>query len=353
MENNVLQIMQDARRQRLNELRTHRLEEEDTQNQEEAQENDNSMLTYSKLLELHGETAIFQFTGFTNVEFNEIYNTVADCMKQTGRGKRFKLDYVDMLLITLSWLQSGLRHREMCHIFSITQPMLQRVIHHTIVAITDPLVAKFVPKSPSAYRSNKRFAHFPHCIGAVDVALIETVRPKQNQKLYYSVKHQSHGIKLQACVAPDGVCIDFQIGWPGSIHDKKCFDESRLLNRLTWQCMEEDGSMTVKHYGCLFDRGYTGVQNENYREAVVTKRKPRGGELSDADLERNRKIESDRVIVENYFMRLRQRFGIMQKKFRGDRANLLHRIVAIGVALTNFYNTRHPMRGNQNNQDNH
>lgn len=45
--------------------------------------------------------------------------------------------------------------------------------------------------------------------------------------------------------------------------------------------MNADGSKSIKHHGCLFDRGYTGVNNETYPEAVVTKRKPHGGELND------------------------------------------------------------------------
>lgn len=87
------------------------MEDKDTQNQEEAQENENLILTYAKLLEMHGEAATLQFTGFKNLEFNEIFGIVADNMKQTGRGKRFKVECIDMLLITLSWLQSGIRHR--------------------------------------------------------------------------------------------------------------------------------------------------------------------------------------------------------------------------------------------------
>lgn len=39
-------------------------------------------------------------------------------------------------------------------------------------------------------------------------------------KSFYSVKHQSHCVKLQACVEPDEICIDFCLGWFGSIHDK-------------------------------------------------------------------------------------------------------------------------------------
>lgn len=341
-----MQLMQNARRQRLEALRAEPIDAEDEAVAEQQEEE--SILTYSKLLDLHGEAGIFQFTGFTNHEFHEIFAVVSDQMTRSGRGKKFKLLPIDMLFVTLSWMQCGMRYREMCHIFNMRCPMLQRVIHFTVTTITIPLVQKFVPKSPVNHQPTKQFANFPQCIGAVDVALIATVRPKYNQKSFYSVKHQSHGIKLQACVAPDGICIDFRLGWPGSVHDKRCFDESLLVQRLTYEVVNADGSRSIKHHGCLFDRGYTGVNNETYPEAVVTKRKPRGGELNDAELETNRKIESDRVIVENYFMRLRQRFGLLQKKFRGDRENLLQSIVAIGVALTNYYNSKHPMRTVQN-----
>lgn len=59
------------------------------------------MLTYSKLIEIYGEFVIFQFAGFTKVEFNEIFTTVARSMEITGRGKKFILGSIDMLLIKL------------------------------------------------------------------------------------------------------------------------------------------------------------------------------------------------------------------------------------------------------------
>lgn len=344
----VVDIISTARRERLDQLRQQQENEEETQEENTDQQ---ILLSYEKLLALHGEAAIFQFTGFNHVEFLEIYHKVENALDIKKRGKRPKMEPKDMLLVTLTYMQTGMRYKELAHIFNIRLPLLERCLYFTIRSIAPFLKEAFIAEKPTSHHSAIRFPNHPHALGAVDVALIETVRPKYEQKLFYSVKHHSHGVKLQACVSPDGICIDMCFGWPGSIHDKRCWDESNLLQRLTYQYENPDGSQAIRHYACLFDRGYTGVKSAQYREALVTLKKPIRGELTPQQLEFNRNVESDRVIVENFFMRLRQRFGILQKKFRGDRINLLPPVVTIAVALTNYYNTKHPMRNRNNNEE--
>lgn len=200
------------------------------------------------------------------------------------------------------------------------------------------------------HKSNIIFDNFPDAVGAIDVSLIQTVRPKVNQKLFYSPKHHQHGIKLQALVTPDGLCIDARFGWPGSIHDKKVFDESGIAKALTFQETNPDRTVITKRLSCLFDRGYTGVKCPAYPEAIVTLRKPKNGELSENQLAFNRRVEHDRVIVENYFSRLRTICGIFAGKYRGERNNFMKSIVMICICLTNFYNSRHPMRVDNVNQ---
>lgn len=60
--------------------------------------------------------------------------------------------------------------------------MHQRVNQFTVTTITIPFVQKFVQKGPTDNQPIKQFTYFPQCTGAVDVALIATVRPKYNQK---------------------------------------------------------------------------------------------------------------------------------------------------------------------------
>lgn len=87
---------------------------------------------------------------------------------------------------------------------------------------------KYVHEKFALAHNRKRFKNFPNAVVACDVVLIYINKPSQNQKSSYSVKHKAHGVKLQALVNPDGICVDFIVGWQGSVRDKKVFDESNF-----------------------------------------------------------------------------------------------------------------------------
>ena len=91
----------------------------------------------------------------------------------------------------------------------------------------------------------------------------------------------------------------------------------------------------------LADSGYTGIQN-TFPEALISKKKPKRSTLSNDDKRFNRHLSHDRIIVENYFARLKVKFGILDCKFRSE-IRILKDLIPILVALTNYHVDIHPL----------
>ena len=89
------------------------------------------------------------------------------------------------------------------------------------------------------------------------------------------------------------------------------------------------------------DSGFQGLQNHVW--AILPKKKPRGGHLTASEITRNRAIASSRVVVENYYARLKGRCGIVTNVFKLD-TEIFERIFIVCCGLTNFHISLFPLR---------
>ncbi len=92
---------------------------------------------------------------------------------------------------------------------------------------------------------------------------------------------------------------------------------------------------------CLLIRA-TKAQQKKYAQLFRRKKTIRGFSSREDEIF-NRKLSSDRIIVENYFDRLGKLWGILGTKFRWSES-LFDTIFAIGIALTNYHVTMHKLR---------
>ena len=91
-------------------------------------------------------------------------------------------------------------------------------------------------------------------------------------------------------------------------------------------------------WALLADKGYAGGDRDI--RAIIPKN---GNRLSATDNSRNRNIFACRIIVENFFGRLKMLWKIMHDRFRLSH-DWYDKIVRICVALTNFHIDLNPLR---------
>ena len=313
----------------------------------EREEEEEKKSIYEDLLLNKGERALITLTRFDSLEFDEIYEACKLVLRIPGQGRNHALFPKDMLLVTLTYLASGSKFSLIGQMFNIDKSLVYRTIHFTIRQIARPLVSKFCVMPIQLKPDEPHFANFPNAVGAIDTTFILINKPgsHEEQKKNWSFKHGRCGVKIQALVRPNGLCALFQAGIQGSVHDLTAFKESHWLERcLTVPVTMQNGVRVERHLSVLFDKGYTGLNAQGYPEAIVTIKKPAGRDLTQQELAVNSKIESDRVIVENYFGRLKSNFGVLAQQYRGDRFKLLPAIMETCIALNNFYNSKHPLR---------
>ncbi|ETV99643.1 hypothetical protein H310_07712 [Aphanomyces invadans] len=94
-------------------------------------------------------------------------------------------------------------------------------------------------------------------------------------------------------------------------------------------------------WACLVDMGYIGVAHA--LRGVHPKRRPANGFLDAADLERNRRVSSDRVVVENYFGRVCMLWKIYYSTYTWGEKNY-NVIQRASFALSNYHLTLMPLR---------
>ena len=126
--------------------------------------------------------------------------------------------------------------------------------------------------------------------------------------------------------------------------DLNVLKESGWIEKFTLPIEMPNGTRITRRLPVLLNKGYTGLNNQGYPEAIVTIKKPIGRDLTPQEQEVNHLIESDRAIVENYFGRMKTIFGVTAGRFRGNRENFLTNIMEICIALTNYHITLHPLR---------
>ncbi|CAG8533358.1 13963_t:CDS:2, partial [Dentiscutata heterogama] len=75
---------------------------------------------------------------------------------------------------------------------------------------------------------------FPLIIGAIDSSHIPFFEASSriNKDVYFSRKYQ-YGIHLQRIVNHKGLFINYDIGWPASVHDAKVFQNSNIYKQST------------------------------------------------------------------------------------------------------------------------
>ena len=149
---------------------------------------------------------------------------------------------------------------------------------------------------------------------------INRPKDKDKQKQYYSGKKKGHTVKNNLITERKGKVVYLSGTYEGKRHDKKIADEEG-------HCFPIGSKL-------LQDTGYQG-----YRPAGVTllqpKKKPRNGELTDAEKVINKAISSLRVEIEHQIGGVK-RCQILVQKFRNRTDNFVDEVMETACGLHNF-----------------
>jgi hypothetical protein len=162
-------------------------------------------------------------------------------------------------------------------------------------------------------------------------------------KRYFSNKHKLYGLKVESSVAYPGYCVDLSPHFPAATSDLTIFLSQLPKHKEMVRKTEEDlriedsgeGSESYQNYwAILTDKGYQG--SSNYIRTIHPKKKPIGSELTREDIQRNARISSDRVLVENYFGRVCSLWKISRSTYKWNQ-EAYDMITRLTFALTNFH----------------
>ena len=272
-------------------------------------------ITCDNLLLEHGSNYIKDLTGLTEAQFSEIFDVCKGTINYDGPGRRYS-DLKCRLLMYITWLTSGWTVKELAMFFHISRSAMQRTLNYMMSGTVEALKAQYLPATKDCITLKNSFEHFPAAIGAVDASLILVQKPKdrETRDCVYSGKHHLHGKKVQVVVSSDSLAIHFTKAFDGRRHDSAIFRESGLAEFLEKRRKGGFG-LRKAHPPLLADSSYIGLMDV-YEELLVSKKRKPGTGLSKGDAEWNKKLHSDRIIVENYFGRLKCYFGILSRPYR-------------------------------------
>ena len=239
-------------------------------NEIQKEEKEASKTIFEQIIEIRGEPGIHTVTRFSLNEFREIFEICRPHLHRSGKGRQFKLNPVDMSLVTITFLTTGCKYNTLSQMFLLDDSLVHRTIQFTVKHIAKPLVDRFCQQPILLDPNEKHFQNFPNAIGAIDTTFILIEKPidKEEQKRNWSYKHGTCGVKIQCLVRPSGLCSKFVANVPGSIHDITIFKQSGWLEKFAFPMQMENGTTIIKHLQALFDKGYTGLNNQGYPEAI-------------------------------------------------------------------------------------
>lgn len=232
--------------------------------------------------------------------------------RQPGAGRKHALILADRLLMLLIYYRTYTTHAFLGFLFGLDDSAVGRNINPL-----QPLLAGIfrIPE--------RRIKLDPEDLRELffDATERPTRRPEKGQKEFYSGKKKRHTIKNQVVTArrtkPPGPgkkprrlrVAAVSASFPGSVHDKKIYDKTRAVT-------PPDARRTG-------DTAYLGTPLE------TPARKPRGGELTASQKEKNRKVSRRRIVAEHSIGKMKV-WRIASERYRNT--NRRHTLIMKNVA---------------------
>src|SRR6266498_4023321 len=142
----------------------------------------------------------------------------------------------------------------------------------------------------------KNIGGFENVIGAIDgTHIILGIAPLNQPEIYWNRK-KKYSIQCQGIVNHRGVFIDYEIGWPGSVHDAKVYRNSFFYQNVStliegWDYLLGDSAYPLSNF---LIKPFNNSENNLQTQFNITH-------------------SLHRVVVKNAFGRLKNRFGSLKE----------------------------------------
>ena len=172
----------------------------------------------------------------------------------------------------------------------------------------------------------------------------------RESKPHFSGKHHLYGYKMELSIRVNGLAALCSKHYPGAVHDIQIFQDRIATHKKRLLKHDDDKDIAESDLGSaeyptywaiLADKGYEGA--DEMTRAITPYKKPIRGVLSAEKEDFNRKLSSDRILVENYFGSMVNYWNIMSRKYQWSE-DLYDTIASVCVSLTNCLVDYNPLR---------
>ena len=225
--------------------------------------------------------------------------------RQSGGGRKKEAQVLCRLLVALLYLRQYWTMQALAEAIGCAESTVWNYIHEMLPYIRRELPASLLEQWQQECDSVERaeleawLAELPEGGLLVDTWEQPIPRPQDDteQSAYYSGKKKDHTRKNQLISLPNGIdIVDVVIGEPGPRNDSLLLEETQA-----------ELPETLEFIG---DKAYVGRRN-----TTTPIKKPRGGQLTQAQKDFNQEVSQKRVYVE-HLIRVVKIFRIAKEEFR-------------------------------------
>jgi DDE superfamily endonuclease len=206
---------------------------------------------------------------------------------------------IHKLLMTLLYLRHNTSATVVGQMFGFSADSVEKNALPEVIAVLKELFPA------SRWEAVKRHRFEKWKADEVDKIIVDSFetpipRPSLNdrQKRVYSGKKKRHTLKTQIITDQKGKILDVTGGHRGPKSDIKIWNETKLPDEL-------------KDKPKLGDKAYLGAE----KPTLIPKKKPKGGELSEAEKAANRLISQERIYVEHAIRKVKG-FRVVRDEYR-------------------------------------
>lgn len=252
-----------------------------------------------------------------------------------GAGRKAELEALsDKLLFILVYFRLYPTQEVQGYLFGIGQAQAHEWVHRLTGVLNQALGKEHHLPEREPAKLGAVLSACPSLEFIIDGTERPINRPqdKEARKTYYSGKKKQHTVKNDVIVHREGRVVFLSDTCEGKKHDKKIADEEGYefpAESVLWQ-----------------DTGFQGYAPEGVT-IKQPKKKPRQGELSEAEKQENQGISRERVTVEHQIGGIK-RCQIVVHKFRNRTNHYVDDVMETACGLHNFR-----LAQRQNKGDNH